>query len=215
MARTALLSAAILIVSLGADGSQASLCGGQDPGRMDVAPEEGPTSDVAGDGGTPGDGGVRPDGGAMGGGSGKVPHLIHAPTGEDLGTLVDLLTLTVYSEKFDALIELGTYQPTKSVSIWFSEKDCNGKRYLEVQAPSVPRLSNKVFMIGATGTYLKPTGPVLRAPPLASFVRNSGGIIGNRLECFNSTGGMGDFTEYVDTGMKQRPPDEQLKVELR
>lgn len=217
MARIALLSAAVLVANLGVDGSPASSCG-PETAKLDTlsgetdAPDGGMTDDA----GTS-DGGGRPDGGGMGTGSGKVPHLINIMTGEDLGALVALPTLTVYYEKADALIELGAVPPTQSGAVYFPEKDCNGKRYIQSGPPkNPPALTNKIDSVGPLGTYLKPTGPLMRDPPILSFVRNSGYKIGAGLECINYTPPAGkDYTEYVDTGMKPRPPDNQLKVELR
>lgn len=209
MMRISLLSASVLLASVGTDGSPDGLCGH----GMDTSAELIETADAGGM--TDGGGGV-PDGATMGGPSGKSPHLINIMTGEDLGLLIDLQTLTVFSEKFNALFELGTVQPTRGVPIYFAEADCYGKRYITPPVLSPPQLANKVVTIGPQATYLQPTGPVLHDLFIGSQLMNAGGTLDGMLEC-PRVGSVvkGNFIEYIDTRVKRRPPDNQLKVELR
>ncbi len=209
MKRISLLSAAVLLASLGADGSPDGLCGhGMDTNAGLI--------ESADSGGIVDGGGGMPDGAPMGGPSGKAPHLINFTTGEDLGLLIDLQTLTVFSEKFNALFELGTVQPTRSVPIYFTEADCYGKRYITPPVLSPPQLANKVVTLGPQATYLQPTGSVLHDLFIGSQLKNAGGTVDGMLECSNVGAVVkGNFIEYIDTRVKRRPPDEQLKVELR
>lgn len=219
MKRVALLSAGVLLASLGANGPPEGLCGhgigeGQEPGQ---AAELWDTADGGLTDSGLVDSGGKPDGSAIGGSSGKALHLIHAGTGEDLGLLVDLKTLTVFSEKFSALIELGTIQPTQGAAILFSEADCNGKRYVAVPAPrSPPAISNYVPILGPQATYLQPTGPALRNVYVGSILTQQGMDLDGTVKC-SIYGKLypNDVTEYVDTRIKRRPADSQLKVELR
>jgi len=213
MKRVALLSAAILLANLGADGSQ-GLCGHD----MEIVPETEETTDAP-DGGTTDDGGTS-DGGMADGGtgtSGKAPHLINKMTGEDLGLLIDLRTLTVFTDKVNAPIVLGMIRPRLSTRIYFSEPDCNGTRLIiPARYDDDPKISNLIFMIGPQSTYLQPIGDLLPNQRVGSYLTNSDGTLDSSLQCSNMGGViMENFSKYVDTKVKRRPPDDQLKIELR
>lgn len=212
MKRIIVFSTAVLLATMGADGSSAGLCG------TEMAPSgEEPVTDDVGDGGTMADSGGTPDAGGMGGSSGKQPHLINTVTGEDLGLLIDLGTLTVFSERLNSLITLGATQPNRSVEIYFSEQNCNGDRYIMSNNlnPPTPKLTNQAWVMGPQATYLRPVGSPLSGKEYHSLLKQAGLDLDGRVACQNSDGRTDYLQQYVDTGVRRRPPDSQLKVELR
>lgn len=209
MKRIVLLSAAVLFASLGADGTPAGLCGqGMEPAEF--------TEELT-DGGGAADAGGTPDLSPPGGSSGKVLHLINTVTGEDLGILADLRTLTVFSAKLNVLIELGTNQPTTGTYIYFSKAACAGNRYVAQATSPSPALTNLVFILGAQASYLQQVGGVVPVIHVFSRLKQAdptkldGSVLCENIDTvFNN-----QLIQFVDTAVKVRPPDNQLKVELR
>ena len=203
MKRILLFSATVLLATVGADGPPAG-CG---PGMESLKSTDGGSADA----------GDTPDLSTGGGCCGRVPHLINLASGEDLGILVDVPSLTVFSEKINALIMLGTDLPTTSAFIYFSKADCNGNPYIMQASPPQPRITNIVFVLGPQATYLQPVGNVVptihvfsRMKP-ADTTKVDGIVACENIDMLVTN----QLVKYVDTHVKVRPPDDQLKVELR
>lgn len=213
--RTALFSLALLMGTVGSDGASNG-CESPQPEVQTLLMDDGGMSDG---------GGMRPDGAAVPDGgtpaaSGKVPHLINLTTGEDLGILVDVDMLVVYSEKASALIALGKLVPSGNGQLLFPEPDCKGTPVIaknEQYYVPAPKLANMAWLLGPSGTYLMPVGPTLFDPVVKSTRKAKTLGVDGMTICENVAVYIyrDRVTEVVDTGILRRPPDEKLKVELR
>lgn len=218
MKRTLLFSMVVLLVNMGVDSQSGTMCG-TGMGGMTSLLDGGavPDGDAPDGGGGMPDGGLMPDGGGMGGGSGKVPHLINTETGEDLGVLVDLKTLTVFSEKTNALITLGEFAPPRdSTPFHYPELNCMGKPLIILGPSPNPPITNLFWLAAQTGTYLRPVGTYLSGSVVKSYRGRKNPDVDGMTICTNISPSIrNDLVDYADSGIKLRPTDDKLRVELR
>jgi len=222
MKRTIAFTGVLLAASMGAGGPAGSMCGmGMGPvpdtNTETDAPDGGMTDDGGtsdGGGGMPDGGGSTPDGGGMGSGSGKSTHLVNSETGEDLGYIVELATLTVFHEKFNGLVTYSQwFTPiSEETSIYYPELDCKGKGLIRGRS----RIQNWAYKLGPKATYLQNVGPWLKDSVVKSRLTSYMFKYDGRTTCENLSASIDqELTDFVDSGVKRRPPDDKLKFELR
>lgn len=180
---------------------------------------DGGSPDGRGGGGSPDGGGGSPDGGG-----GGRPHLIVAASGEDLGLLIDLKTVTVLVERVGAIITLGRaviFGMPSAVDYYFVDKDCKGtpmiQRLLD-DSPGLPIVANHYYNLGPAGTYVRRAKQLPRTP-YQSVLRPKDASYDGSTTCMSLGPGIADdLYELADSGVRFQKPtyrSEELRVELR